>query len=125
MNPPELAGWNLALRFGLEVAALAGLATAAWRATGGPWRWVVTITLPVIAAAVWTTFNVVDDPSRSGEAPVVVPGGVRLAVELAVLGAGSVGFLWRGPRMAGLVLAALVVVHYATSIQRIESLLDQ
>lgn len=28
MNPPVMAGWNLALRFGLELGALAGLGLA-------------------------------------------------------------------------------------------------
>ena len=125
MSPPEMARWNLALRFGLEIAALAGIATAAWRATAGPWRWVATIALPVVAAVAWTTFNVTDDPSRSGGAPVEVHGSVRLVVEFAVLGAGTAGFLWHGPRTAGLAIAALIIVHYTTSTPRIEWLLDQ
>lgn len=125
MKPPEMAGWNLALRFGLEIAALAGIATAAWRSSAGPWRWGATIALPIVATVGWTTFNVLDDPSRSGGAPVEVPGRVRLTVEFAVLGAGTAGFLWRGPRSAGLALATLIIVHYATSTPRIKWLLDQ
>ena len=124
MNPPQMAGWNLALRFGLEVAALAGLATVAWRLTAGPLRWAAVIGVPVVAAVAWGVFNVPGDPSRSGNAPIVVPGGIRLAVELAVLGAGAAGFLLRGPRFAGLALAALVVVHYAASAPRVGWLLD-
>ena len=53
MNPPDMAGWNLALRFGLEVAALAGLATAAWRLTNGIWRWPAVVAVPLIAAIAW------------------------------------------------------------------------
>ena len=124
MNPPDMAGWNLALRFGLEVAALTWLATVAWRLSSGPWRWVAVIAVPLLAAAAWTTFNVLGDPSRSGAAPIEVSGSVRLALELAVLGAGSAGFLLRGPRAAGLALVALIVVHYANSIPRIEWLLN-
>ncbi len=93
MNPPEMAGWNLALRFGLELAALAGIATAAWRAADGPWRWVAAVALPLIAATAWATFIVPNDPSRSGRAPVEVPGSIRLALEFAVFGAGAAGFL--------------------------------
>ena len=124
MNPPHMAGWNLALRFGLEVAALAGLATGAWRLSTGPWRWVAVIAVPLLAAVAWATFNVLDDPSRSGAAPIEVTGRVRLALELAILGAGSAGFLLRGPRAAGLALLALILVHYANSIPRIQWLLN-
>ncbi len=120
-----MPAWNLALRFGLEVAALAGLATAAWRVTPAPWHWGAVVLVPVLAAAVWTTFNVPGDPSRSGAAPVRVPGGVRLTLELAILGAGAVGFLLRGPRPAGLALGALVLVHYAASIPRVRWLLGE
>ncbi len=119
-----MAGWNLALRFGLEVAALAGLATAAWHFSAGPWRWVAVIAVPLLAAVAWGTFNVPDDPSRSGAAPIEVPGGVRLALELAVLAAGSAGFIVAGPSAVGLILAALIVAHYATSVPRIRWLLD-
>lgn len=124
MNPPEMAGWNLALRFGLEVAALAGLAAGAWHLGNGSWRWVAVIAVPLLATVTWTTFNVPDDPSRSGAAPIQVTGSVRLGLELAVLGAGNAGFLLHGPRGAGLALVALVLVHYANSIPRIEWLLN-
>lgn len=124
MSPPTMAGWNLALRFGLELAALGGLATAAWRQTSGPARWAATLVLPVVAAAIWATFNVPDDPSRSGAAPVAVPGSVRLAIELAVLGGGAVALAVTGRRELGLALGALILVHYAASIPRIEWLLN-
>lgn len=41
MRPPEMAGWNLALRFGLEVVALVGLAVGAWHLTSGGVRWLI------------------------------------------------------------------------------------
>ena len=40
------------------------------------------IQTPIIIAVVWGTFAVPDDPSRSGAAPIVVAGFVRLAIEL-------------------------------------------
>jgi hypothetical protein len=121
-----MAGWNLALRFGLEVAALTGLASGGWNlSTTGLWRWVVAIGVPLLAAIAWGTFNVVDDPSRSGAAPVEIPGGMRLALELAILAAGAAGFLGGGYRVAGLALGALILVHYAASIPRIEWLLQR
>ena len=48
MNPPTMAGWNLALRFGLEMAALAGLAFAAWHYTSGALRWGAVIVVPLV-----------------------------------------------------------------------------
>ena len=125
MNPPTMAGWNLGLRFVLELGALAGLATTAWRLSDGAWRWIGAVGLPIAAAVLWVTFNVPDDPSRSGEAPVEVGGATRLVVELAVLCAGTAGLLWRGPRWAGVVMLAGLVAHYAASAERISWLLDQ
>ena len=124
MTPPPMAGWNLALRFGLELAAIAGLAVAAWRLADGPVRWIAVVVVPAAAAVVWTTFNVPDDPSRSGEAPVVVPGSIRLAIELAVLAGGAAAVGLVGRRELGLALGALVIFHYAVSLPRINWLLQ-
>ena len=65
---------NLALRFALEVCALAALGFWGWSQTEAPWRYVLMLGVPALAAAVWATFTVPDDPSRSGRAPVPVPG---------------------------------------------------
>lgn len=117
-----MAGWNLALRFGLELAALAGFGTFAWRQTSGPLRWVAVLALPLVAAAAWTAFNVPDDPSRSGAAPIVVPGGARLAIEVVILCAGAAAMVV-AHRPVGIVLLALILVHYAASVRRIAWLL--
>lgn len=123
MATPKMAGWNLALRFGLELAALVGLATGAWAVSQGLSRWLTVVLVPLIAAAVWGVFNVVGDPSRSGEAPVEVPGWVRLGIELVILGGGAGGFhLANRPRIA-IGLGALVLVHYLLSVRRIQWLL--
>ena len=125
MNPPVMASWNLALRFGLEIGAVAGLATVAWRSTGGPMRWLALVVVPAAAIAAWTLFNVPDDPSRSGTAPIVVPGAIRLAIELTILLAGAAALTVRGPQWIGVGLASLIVVHYAVSIPRVEWLLHK
>lgn len=125
MNAPEMAGWNLALRFALELGAIIGLATWAWRSTTDPVRWIVVVAVPLTAIVAWTVFNVPGDPSRSGAAPIVVAGWVRLTLELVVLGAGATAFLLRGPQWLGAVMVVLIVVHYATSMPRVSWLLGQ
>ena len=123
MNPPEMASWNLALRFGLELAALVALGMGAWSLSSGALRWVAVIGLPVAAAAIWGIFNVLGDPSRSGEAPVEVSGWVRLAIEFLILGGGVVAFYAAERRDLAIGLGILIVFHYAVSWPRIQWLL--
>ena len=125
MNPPKMKPWNLALRLGLEIGALTGLGIAAWDQTGGAARWFAVIAAPLIGAALWGTFNVLDDPSRSGEAPVEVAGSVRLAVELCVLGGGWVAYGIAGYPTIGITFAALTVLHYVVGRARVQWLLSR
>ena len=76
---------NLGIRFLLELAALTALGVWGWHYGNETYlRFVLAIGLPIIMAAIWGIFNVPDDPSRSGAAPIVVPGIIRLAIELAI-----------------------------------------
>lgn len=110
---------NLALRFLLEIAALLAMGAWGWRTGEGALRFVMTLGVPLVAAVLWGTFAVLDDPSRSGKAPVPVPGLVRLALELGIFALavwalqnlGATGLSW--------VLGALVLAHYATSYDRV------
>ena len=124
MTPPSMAGWNLTLRLGLELGALAGLGWAAWTLTSGPIRWAAVTLVPITAAAVWGVFNVLNDPSRSGAAPIEVNGWTRLAIEFLILGAGAAAFALAGRREIGIVLVVLVACHYAASTSRIEWLVQ-
>ena len=124
MNPPEMAGWNLALRFALEIGALIGLGIAAWQSTTGPVRWIAAVAVPLVAAAVWGTFNVLNDPSRSGEAPVEVAGWLRLLIELTILGGGAVAIGIVGGPIAGIGFAVLILVHYVVSWSRVQWLIS-
>ena len=124
MTPPTMAAWNLALRFGLELGALAGLGLAAWKLTSGPIRWAAVTLVPITAAAIWGVFNVLNDPSRSGAAPIEVAGLTRLAIELAILGAGVAAITFAGQHNIGIVFAVLVAFHYAASTNRIEWLVQ-
>ncbi|WP_457155708.1 YrdB family protein [Mesorhizobium sp. P5_C1] len=119
------AWWNLTLRFLLELAALLGFGLSGWGLSDGLWRWLLALALPLIAAALWGTFAVLDDPSRSGRAPVPVPGAVRLVLELTILFGGAVGFYVAGYTTTGIILALLIVISYAFSLDRLGWLLKQ
>ena len=80
---------NLAVRFVLELAALYALGLWGWRHGDGVWRFVIAAAIPLIAAALWGTFAVPGDPSRSGSAPVPVAGVLRLALELGFFAAAT------------------------------------
>jgi len=116
---------NLAIRFLLELTALAALAYWGWTQHDGLLRIVLAIGLPVFAAVLWATFAVPDDPSRSGKAPVPVPGIVRLVLELAFFAFAAWALFDAGNTAASLILAVVVVIHYAVSYDRIAWLLKQ
>ena len=114
---------NLAVRFVLELAALGSVGMWGYSLSEGRLRFVWAVLPPLIAAAAWGTFAVPGDPSRSGAAPVPVPGLVRLGIELAVFGAGTWALFDLGHRTWGLLLAGLVTLHYIFSYDRIAWLL--
>jgi hypothetical protein len=113
---------NLAFRFVLEIAALVAIGVGAYNLASGFFSWMLGIGLPLVAAVGWGTFNVPGDESRSGEAPVVVRGIVRLILELLFF-ATAVVLLWSVSQIAATVLGVGVVIHYLLSIGRIRWLL--
>lgn len=116
---------NLGLRFILEVLALVVMAVWGWQQADGVLRIILAIGLPLIAMVVWGVFNVPDDSSRSGKAPVVVPGIVRLLIELALFALATWLLFSVGQTTPGIIFAIIVVVHYALSYDRIAWLLGQ
>jgi hypothetical protein len=80
------------------------------------------IAVPTIAAVAWATFNVPGDESRSGEAPVAVPGTVRLIIELTVFASAVVVVSFASPIAAAL-LGVAVAIHYLLSIDRVRWLI--
>ena len=114
---------NLALRFVLELAALAGISGLGFAVGGGVMRWVLGIGMPVVAMAAWGTFNVPGDRSRSGRAPVPVPGWLRLLIEVSVFGLGAAGWFAFAPAWLAWTNFVLVVVHFAFSGDRLAWLL--
>ena len=117
--------YNLTLRFLLEMAALLGMGYWGWTQATGWQRYTFGVGIPLVAAGLWGTFAVPDDPSRSGKAPVPVPGFLRLALELAIFGFGAWALHDAGATSLGWTLAAVTVVHYALSYDRVAWLIKQ
>ncbi|MDJ0637964.1 MAG: DUF2568 domain-containing protein [Paracoccaceae bacterium] len=115
---------NLALRLLLEVAALGGFTTLVWNLSAGYWKVFAAIAVVIAIGAIWAIFAVPDDPSRSGKAPVPVPGALRLVLELAILFGGAWAFHASGFSWTGLALGFLVNVHYLLWTDRIVWLLQ-
>jgi hypothetical protein len=126
---PELPAWQLVLRFALEIAALVAWGMAGFELAGdagGGWlRWLVALVLVSVAAGLWGTFRVDGDSGGDNEAPVRVPGIVRLVLELVVLLGGAVAVTWAGETTFGVVLAVLVIVHYLMTMRRVTWLVAQ
>lgn len=116
---------GLGVRFALELGALAADAYWGWQAWDSPWRYVLVVVAPLLAATAWGVFNVPGDKSRSGQAPVPVPGPVRLAVEIAVFGTAVAALAAAGATVAALCYAAVLVVYHATAYDRVRWLLGR
>jgi hypothetical protein len=115
---------NLALRFCLELALIYSLGLwGSTRSDHGLLRIVGAVSLPLIAALVWGVFAVPDDPSRSGDAPVAIPGALRLVLELGLFASAVAALHASHAQRFALALAVLTLVHYALSLDRIAWLL--
>lgn len=109
---------NASLRFICELVALYGIAAGIWTWTDSV---VLTVVAPVVAMGLWAVFRVPDDP---GPPPVAVPGSVRLVIEAAVFGAGTLGLMAAHGPTAAVVFAGVLVVHYATTPRRLRHVLS-
>lgn len=116
---------NLAVRFILELTALFAFGYWGWSQHEGGMRFILAIGLPILAMALWGTFAVLDDPSRSGLAPVPVSGIIRLALELAFFALATWAFFASGRSSWGIIFGIVVFVHYLISYDRIAWLLKQ
>ena len=116
---------NLAVRFLLELSALLAMGVWGWRQSEGWFRFVLALGIPIIVAVVWGTFAVPNDPSRSGAAPIAVPGILRLAIELAVFVLAVWTLYDLGYTRLSWILGIIVAIHYITSYDRILWLIAQ
>lgn len=116
---------NLAVRFILEIIALVSAGMWGWRLVEGWPKYLLAIGIPVLLAIIWGTFAVPDDPSRSGAAPVITPGIIRLIIELGIFAFATWAFYDLGYTSISLALGIIVVLHYALSYDRIIWLVSQ
>ena len=116
---------NLGIRFLLELVALFSAGLWGWRLQESWWKYVLAIGIPVLLAVIWGTFAVPDDPSRSGNAPVAVPGMLRLVIELGFFAFATWTLYDIGYPRLSWVLGIIVVLHYLASYDRISWLLAQ
>ena len=110
---------NLGLRFILEICALASVGIWGWQQSEGWLKFVLAAGLPIILAAVWGIFAVPNDPSRSGNAPVITPGFLRLIIELSIFSLASWSLYDMHYVKLSFILGGMVFVHYLISYDRI------
>lgn len=109
---------NLTLRFLLELAALVAVGAWGWQQREDGLRFALAIGIPLLLAAAWGVFAVPDDPSRSGKAPLSVPGLLRLLFELAFFALAVWALYAIGQTNLGWIFGVVVVLHYLSSYDR-------
>lgn len=116
---------NLVIRFLLEMSALLALGVWGWRQSAGGLRFVLTVGIPLTAAVLWGIFAVPHDPSRSGTAPIAVPGILRLVLELVFFAFATWVLSEVGATKLSWTLGLAVIIHYFASYDRILWLIKQ
>lgn len=116
---------NLAIRFLLELTALIVIGIWGWHQSESWLRFVLAFGLPIIAATLWGTFAVPNDPSRSGNALIAIPGIIRLVLELAFFSFATWALYKLGHSNLAFVFGAIVAIHYLISYDRIKWLIKQ
>ena len=115
---------NLAVRFVLELSALVAMGLWGWRqGDSSGFRIGLAVGIPFLAAAAWGTLAVPGDPSRSGAAPLPVPGLLRLAIELAFFSFATWALFDTGSTILSALFGIAVALHYVASYDRLRWLL--
>jgi F0F1-type ATP synthase assembly protein I len=113
---------NLAVRFLLEISALASMSIWGWDKGERILRFVLAIGIPLIAATIWGTFRVPNDPKN---APVAIPDILRLVYEVIFFGFATWVLFDLNFIGLGWTILATLILHYALSYDRIAWLLKQ
>jgi hypothetical protein len=110
---------NLAFRFLLELSLLGASGFWGWMQSDTWIRFILVIGIPVLLGAIWGVFAVPGDPSRSGSAPIAVPGIIRLIIELAMFSFAIWALYDLGFTRMCIIFGTLVGIHYMISYDRI------
>jgi hypothetical protein len=116
---------NSALRFLLELGALATFGIWGFHQSESWTRIMLAILLPLGFALFWGVFAVRGDPSRSGKTVVQTPGIIRLLLELTLFTGATWMILDLDYNLVGWIYGAVVLLHYVISYKRIAWLLKQ
>jgi hypothetical protein len=95
---------NDALRFFLELSALAAVAYWGWTEPDGALRWVLVVAAPLAVAAVWGRWMAPKSSARVGDP-------WRLIIELLVFGSAVAALARAGQPILAAVLAAASAIH--------------
>ena len=116
---------NLVVRFLLELSALVIMGYWGWHRRDDGFQILVALAIPLVAAVLWGTFAVPNDPTRSGSAPVPIPGGLRLALEVGFFAFAAWALYDLRFARTTVVFGTAVVLHYLLSYDRIRWLVGQ
>ena len=116
---------NLMIRFLLELAALGSAGLWGWKSFDGSLQYAVGLGLPILMTIVWGTFAVIDDPSRSGKAPIAVSGLIRLMIEFIFFALAVWAVFNLEYTRLSYALGGIVIIHYLVSYDRVKWLLAQ
>ena len=116
---------NLGFRFLLEMTAFVIYGYWGWQASTGMLRYLLALGLPLAAAVLWGTFAVPGDPSRSGKAPIPIPGVLRLFLEIMFFSLAAYLLMITGREGLGWIFAGAVFIHYLLSYDRIWWMIKQ
>lgn len=115
---------NLAIRFLLELSALGAGGIWGWKQSDSWIKFFLVVGIPILIGTVWGVFAVPEDPSRSGSAPIAVPGLIRLIIELAIFTFATWALYDSGFVRISWTFAIVVEIHYIVSYDRIKWLLS-
>ncbi len=110
-------------RFLLELFALIAFGIWGWKQADGWMRFALAFAIPLILAGLWGIFTVPNDPSRSGAAPIAVPGILRLILELLFFALAIWCLSELDLEVVSIIYGILVLTHYMLSYDRIHWLL--
>jgi len=109
----------------LELSALLITGLWGWQLSVLWYRMIPALGIPLVVAIMWGVFNVPGDPSRSGKAPVPVPGMFRIVLELTVFSIAVIALYDMGYYSLSCVFTLMIIFHYSLSYERLKWLLSK